>query len=56
MMKKSIPFILFVFGFLTLDLFQGLVSIACIVIGIMMFIELRWPEKWGEEEQNGTEE
>ena len=47
-MKKAMPLLLIVFGFLTLNMFQGLVSLACIVIGIMMFIERRWPEKWDD--------
>ena len=48
-MKKSIPFILFVFGFLTLNMFQGLVAIACMVIGLVMLIERIWPEKWASD-------
>lgn len=38
-----------VFGVLTLDMFQGFVAITCMVIGIVMLIERRWPEKWGDE-------
>lgn len=46
---KFLPWLLIVFGFLTLDMFQGFVSITCMVIGIVMLLERRWPEKWGEE-------
>ena len=49
-MKKVMPWLLIVFGFLTLDMSQGFVSITCVVIGIMIFIERRWPEKWGKED------
>ena len=49
MIKKIAPFLLMVFGFLTLDMFQGFVAIACMVMGIVMLIERKWPEKWGDE-------
>jgi len=49
MIKKIAPFLLMVFGVLTLDMFQGFVAITCMVIGIVMLIERRWPEKWGDE-------
>jgi hypothetical protein len=48
MIKKVLPWLLMLFGFLTLDMFQGFVSMACLVIGIMMLIERRWPEKWDD--------
>ena len=43
------PWLLIVFGFLTLNMFQGYLSVVLIVIGIVMLIERRWPEKWGDE-------
>ncbi len=49
MMKKVMPFLLMVFGFLTLDMFQGAIAITCMVIGIVILIERRWPEQWGEQ-------
>lgn len=33
-------------------MFQGYVALACMVIGITMLIERKWPEKWGDEGQN----
>lgn len=48
-MKKVMPFLLMVFGFLTLDMFQGAIAITCMVIGIVILIERRWPEQWGEQ-------
>ena len=50
MMKKVMPFLLIVFGFLTLDMFQGVIAITCMVIGIVIILEHKWPEKWGESE------
>ena len=49
-MKKVIPFLLIVLGFLTLDMFQGYIALTCMVIGIVMLLERLWPEKWGEDE------
>lgn len=49
LLMKALPFLLFVFGFLTLNMFQGYLALACMVIGIVMLIERKWPEKWGNE-------
>lgn len=49
MIKRIAPFLLIVFGFLTLDMFQGMIAMTCMVIGIVMLIERIWPEKWGDE-------
>ena len=35
-----------VFGFLTLNMFQGVIAMTCMVIGVVMLIERKWPEKW----------
>lgn len=48
-LNKAMPWLLIVFGFLTLNMFQGYLSVVLIVIGIVMLIERRWPEKWGDE-------
>ena len=48
---RLLPWGLFVIGFLLLNRFGGIISGACIVVGIMMLIERRWPEKWGNEVQ-----
>lgn len=45
------PVLLIVFGFLTLDMFQGYVAIAFMVIGIVMIIERIWPEKWDSDNE-----
>jgi len=47
---KAMPVLLILFGFLTLNMFQGFVAITCMVVGIVMLIERRWPEKWGSDE------
>ena len=47
-MSKAMPWLLIILGFMTLNMFQGFVSITCMVIGIVMLIERIWPEKWGE--------
>ena len=41
--------LLFLFGLLALVVEQGIPAIVCFNIGIVMLIEQRWPEKWGEE-------
>ena len=46
-LMKALPWLLIVFGFLTLNMYQGAVSITCMVIGIVLLIERKWPEKWG---------
>lgn len=48
---KALPVLLIVFGFLTLDMFQGYVAIAFMVIGIVMIIERIWPEKWDSDNE-----
>ena len=48
LIMKALPWLLILIGFLTLNMFQGFVSITCMVIGIVMLIERVWPEKWGE--------
>ena len=47
LLMKAMPWLLIVFGFLTLNMFQGFVAMTCMVIGIVMLFERRWPEKWG---------
>ncbi len=49
---RTLPWLLIVFGFLTLNMFQGFVAITCMVIGIVMLIERVWPEKWNDENKN----
>lgn len=48
-LMKALPWLLIVFGFLTLNMFQGYLAIACMVIGIVILLERKWPEKWGDE-------
>ena len=35
LLMKAMPLILIVFGFLTLDMFQGYVALTCMLIGIV---------------------
>ncbi len=44
-LMNVLPWLLIILGFLTLDMFQGYVSLACMVIGIVMLIERVCPEK-----------
>lgn len=48
-LMKAMPWGLIVLGFLTLNMFQGFIAITCMVIGIEMFLERIWPEKWDTE-------
>ena len=52
LLMKVLPWLLIVFGFLTLNMFQGYLALSCMVIGIVMLIERVWPEKWGDENIN----
>ena len=51
---KFLPWLLIVFGFLTLNMFDGCIAITCMVIGIVMLIERKWPEKWDDENKNSN--
>lgn len=53
LITKAMPWLLIVFGFLTLNMFQGYLALACMVISIVILLERRWPEKWGDEYENG---
>ena len=53
-LMKVLPWLLIVLGFLTLNMVQGFVAITCLVIGIVMLIERKWPEKWDDENQNNN--
>ena len=46
LLMKVMPLLLIVFGFLTLDMFQGFIALPFMAIGIVMIIERKWPEKW----------
>lgn len=54
LLMKVLPWLLIVFGFLTLNMFQGVVALACMVIGIVMLIERVWPEKWDDNNKNNN--
>ena len=51
LLMKAMPLLLIVFGFLTLNMFQGYLALTCMVIGVVMIIERIWPEKWGSEQK-----
>ena len=51
-LMKALPWSLIVFGFLTLNMFQGYIAITCMVIGIVMLIERVWPEKWKSDDMS----
>ena len=53
-LMKVLPLLLIVFGFLTLNMFQGFVAITCLVIGIVILIERKWPETWNHDNENGN--
>lgn len=45
---RLLPWLLIVLGFFTLNMLQGFIAITCMVIGIVMLIERKWPEKWDD--------
>lgn len=49
LLMKVLPLLLIILGFLTLDMFQGYIGLACMVIGIVMLFERIWPENWASD-------
>ena len=49
LLKKALPWLLIVFGFLSLGALPAMMGWGIMLIGIVMLIERRWPEKWGHE-------
>ena len=47
-MKRMMPVFLIVFGFLSLSRIEPMIGFSSILLGIVMLIERRWPEKWGD--------
>lgn len=54
-LMKAMPWMLIVFGFLTLDMFQGYLALTFMVIGIVMLIERLWPEKLYDEQKKTSD-
>ena len=48
LMKRMMPVFLIVFGFLSLSRIEPMIGFSSILLGIVMLIERRWPEKWGD--------
>lgn len=48
--NRATPWIMILFGFITINMFHGFIAITSMVIGIVMLIERKWPEKWGNEQ------
>ena len=46
---KVLPWLLIVFGFLSLAKIPAIAGFVCMFFGIIMLILRRWPEKWGSE-------
>lgn len=48
--KSLSPYFLLIFGlFLLLFINQPIPAGVCFLIGVVMIIERKWPEKWGNE-------
>lgn len=50
-LKKAMPWLLIVSGFFSLNVLPYMAGLAFMVLGIVMLIERRWPEKWGDEKK-----
>ncbi len=50
--KKAKPFLLIFIGILLLPILYGVIGGAFIIIGIMILIERKWPEKLESENNN----
>ena len=51
MKMRLLPWLLIFVGFYLLSFLPWMISCACMILGIVMLIERRWPEKWGTEEK-----
>lgn len=49
-MRMMQPWLLIVFGFLVLPILPEMFGFVCMLVGIVMIVERRWPEKWDAEE------
>lgn len=54
-LKKVLPWLLIIGGFYGLSFLPKMSGLAFIVLGIVILIERRWPEKWGTDSEK-TEE
>lgn len=48
-LMKALPWIIIAFSFLSLNKLPPALGWAGIIIGVVMLIERKWPEKWGDE-------
>ena len=49
-LMKAMPWLLIVFGFLSLTKIPAMIGWGIMGLGIVWLIERRWPEKWGTDE------
>lgn len=49
-MNKALPWLIIVFGFLTLASLPPFIGWGIMTLGIIMLVLRRWPEKWGAED------
>ena len=49
---KALPWLILLFSFLTLTRLPDTFCWAGIILGIVILIEQKWPEKWGKEENS----
>lgn len=52
MKKRRIPFVLILLGLLLLFFIQPIPAGVLFLLGIVMIIENKWPEKWDSKKQN----
>lgn len=50
--NRATPWIMILFGFYSLNILPYMAGLAFMVLGIVMLIERRWPEKWGDEKDS----
>lgn len=49
-MRMLRPWLLIFLGFLVLPILPEMFGFGCMLVGIIVILERRWPEKWGAEE------
>lgn len=50
-LMKAKPWLIIVFSFLSLGVLPPTLGWAGILLGIIILIERRWPEKWGDDKK-----
>ena len=51
---KAIPWLIIAFGFLSLNIIPPMFGWLCILLGVVILIERKWPENWNLDNENSN--